>query len=634
LNAILERVLAGEYSAGLERYAMLRAPSADDDRFAGACLYNLQKLQEAKNLLLRARARGCAAAGIELATVWRQLGHLELSREVLEQVELSGLSGFDRALALRELGVHAYAAGDLAGASELLERAWMAAFEAPEGSSILPAIGQASGLVYASRGLDRQAAESFQTALEGANEARLVHLRANRALCLCYLGRFEAAENDLELAVQGVELVPLAAPYLRYVAGVLHWSRGELVLAERLFAEASDLASQGSEPETECYAQLGRCAVATAMGRLAEARGHLARARQAPLNRKAHAVTQLREGALLARCGDDGAAAILQRALDAFVELGLVREQAWTWIHLAEAELRSGRTARAEEALTQATVSRFALGDGAPLAIELRLAPAALDLLARAGDASYLKVLHRDLQSVGGEGPVRIELVTLGRSELLVDGTRARLDLRRSIEVLAYLLARPETTLAQVLVDLFPDEDPEHARSYFHQVRYELARTVRGLSVPFDTRTKTYRVRCRGPELVWDVETVKRALAGRGEDGLLEALSRCGGQFLPGADSEWARAEGDELVWSLVKLGLEVIEELYVQGRYDRCLSLAGRLLEIDPYDEVVNEWLVKAAQASEGEHSARRLAARLARRFKRELGIVPPGLVRPRPVN
>lgn len=157
MNPILSRIVEGRYLDGLAAYEALPEASPEDDRLAGVCLFNLDDFQRAKNVLLIARARGCEAAGIELATVYRHLGLVDLSHDALAGVDLDRLSTFDRVLALREWGAQFYTSGNVIGATDVLERAWALAHGAPLGSIVLPAIGHALGVAYADRGLDRRA---------------------------------------------------------------------------------------------------------------------------------------------------------------------------------------------------------------------------------------------------------------------------------------------------------------------------------------------------------------------------------------------------------------------------------------------------------------------------------------------
>ncbi len=626
MNAILSRIAEGRYAAGIDEFRALPRPTAEDERLAGVCLFNLHQLQRAQDLLLQARANGCEAAGIDLATVYRHMGLIDLSREALEAVDTAQLSAFDRVLALRERGAQHFTAGDVLAASEVLERAWALVHVAPAGWVLRPAVGHALGLAYADRGLDRLASDHLTEALRTANPARAVQLHAARAMCATYLGDLDQAARDLSAAVEGRDLAPVVAPYVAYVTAVLAVARGQLDVADAAYAEAASIARTAHEPETEAYAELGRCAIATALGQLERSGGSLARASRLAINEKARALVTMREGARAARARQASAFALLEEAQGVFGRLGLLRETAWTHLHLAAAHLAFDAPDAAMAALTRATDLRHALGGGAPLVIEMRMLPELAPWLAGLSDDAYAAVLRHDLRRIAEVAPPTLELVTLGAHELQLEGRRVRLDLRRSVEVLAYLIDNADAPLEKVLLDLFPDRDAAHGRSYFHQVRYELARAVPGLTVPFDAPGRSYRVRADDLRLTSDSGRLRRAVARGGETGLREALGLHRGPFLPNADSEWAIEAREDLSWSVMRLGLSVLRERHLAGDHDGCLQLAERLLEVDPLHVSLMEFLVASVRALEGDAAAHGMAERLMRRFERDIGSRPEG--------
>gem|GEM_PF-619546 len=605
-------------------FEALPTSTPEDERWAGVCLFNLQSPHLARDHLLRARAGGCEAAGIDLASVYRQLGLMDLARSTLTSVDIERLASFDRALALREWGVQRYTAGDVTGACEVLERAWALAHEADDTWVILPAIGQALGVAYADRGFDRTAVSYLSEALARANPARSVQLLASRSLCRAHLGELADAERDLADAEAHTERVPLVRPYLTYVAGVVQLMRGRLGAAEARFMAAAAAASAAQEPETETYAELGRCAVATAHGRLDEAAGFLARARHLATNEKLETLTLLRECAIRTRRGQREAIRLGEEAYGIFERLGLLRERGWCRLHVAAAHLATGDDRAATRHLIEAAGLRHALGGGAWMARELRLLPEVTALLTRLAEDAYPRVLYTDLRTISSTEPVPLQLRTLGSAELRLDGRRVRLDLRRSVEVAAYLLTTPAATLDDVLLDLFPDSEAGRARGYFHQVRYELARAVPGLSVPYRQTDRTYSLRWDGLELDADVTQLRQALAAGAEAGLVEALRLYAGPFLPDADSEWSRLVREELARSLRGLGVDVLHDLRALGEHRRRLELAEALVEVDALDEAVAEQFVDASRAVGGARAARSAAERLVLRFERELGVVP----------
>lgn len=627
MGAVLHKFFEGDFEGGWRCYQTLTQPSFEDDRIAALCLINLQQAQQAKNLLLKTRARGCKAAAIELATTYRILGQEALGKETLERIEIRSLNGLDRVMALREWGAIHLCDGNLTAASEALEKAWEAAYETPFTPNLLASIGQLLGRVYSDRGRDHLAADYLDIALQSANRVKSVYIRATRALCLAYLGCFEEAQADLEAAKADSVHVPLAIPFFHWVGAELERAKGNSEQAVELSRRSAEAAREAQDTETECYAELNLCALETAEGKLEAAQAHLARAKNLTVNAKAESYYWLRQGALHSRSGQAEAGRWLQKSVETFEHLGLDREAAWGWLHLADWHLRSGQSLLANEALSKATQARYAIGSGSPLLVELRYLPRLVAHLAGLPEDAYGRALYDDLQQLPGQTPLWVEVRTLGQTQIVVGGKRVRLDMRRSVEVLAYLLGHPGSPLEQILLTLFPDESPETARNYFHQVRYDLARAVAGISVPFSSSSKTYSVAGEGLELTWDVAELRQALRQGGEAGIAKALDLYQGPFLPSADSEWANTERQDIAWSVIRTGLETIGTWFAQGQYEKCLSLAGRLLEIEPYDEALNEYLVRATKALQGEAAARRTVARLVHRFENELGDLPPAL-------
>lgn len=627
MTEVLRALLAGAYQAGLSHHEALGAPSAADHRWAGLCAFNLGQPLRARDLLLQARAAGATAANIELATVARQLGELAEARGLLERLSPAVLTPFDRALYWRELSLQRFGADDLLTATEAAEAAWACTFDAPHGGGLRPGIGLCLGLVYAARGHDRRAETYLSAALETATPGRGAYLHMVRAACRSRAGHHGGARDDLAAASLLAPQAPGIGPVLAYHLGAAAWALGALDEAAAWWAQAATAAGEACEPETECYAQLGLAAVATVRADLTLGRRYLARAGVTAVTPVATALLTLRRGALAARGGESAARDLLTSARDALLALQRTREAGWAELHLAEHLLATGSIAGADELLGAATDRRHALGCGAALVPELRGLGRVRAYLASRPAGHYLRALWDDALAGQEALPFDLRLITLGEARLLVDGRPARLDLARSLEMLAFMLRRPGQTMSQIAATLSPDEDPKRAKNYLHQARYDLARGAPGLTLAHDA-DRGYRVRWGGVTLSWDVWDVEAALGERSEAGMNRALALYAGSFLPAAEGTWVSEERSDMAWSVVKVGLELIEEWYVQREFAKCVALAGRLLEVDPYDEPLAEYLVKAARALNGDVAARRAVNRLVARHVQEMGSAPTSLL------
>ncbi len=624
-HPLLEIGLKGHYAEAVKAFEALPNPAPEDDRWAGYCLAVLGKFNAARELVLRARRRGCAAAGIELALVERTLGELERSETALAGILFEDLAPFDRTLFWRETGMVRLARGDLRATMEALERAWACASNDESCAPLLPGLAQAHALAYGQSGRDVRAEAWIELALGQASLAKRGSLLSTRGLTRVHLGRYGEAEADLTEARGLLEGAPRDGLILDYHESLLARAKGEFQRSLELLCLTARRAHAMDEPETEVYAELNLCAIETLLEHPDAAHAHLARAVHLAKSEKMQAMARLREAALLARAAPEQAIARLEDTARAFHDLHLEREAGWARLHQAEACLRANLIHEADQALAQAVLIRHALG-ASVFSLELRGLVAVLEHLA-AHPEHPARIVLEDWHACGPSAPLQVRLRVFGRSALEVDGTPIKLGLARSLEVLAYLVDRPAVGLMRLIRDLFPDAPKNQARLYFHQVRYDLEKAVPGLSIPHDPRTKSYRLVSLGPSFSADVMDFKAALIEKGEDGLERALALFGGPFLPEAESEWASVERANLAWSALKVGLEVIEGWFVEGQYEKCLRLAGRLLEIDPFDETLGEYLVRATRELRGSALAAHTVERLRRRFEEEIGEVSPVL-------
>jgi DNA-binding SARP family transcriptional activator/tetratricopeptide (TPR) repeat protein len=626
-NPILERVLASDYLGGLQAYETTKTPSAEDDRWAGYCLFVLGRLLEAKDVLTRAIGKGCAAAAIELTTVHRQLGNLQDALHVLETLDTEGLQPFDQALREREKGVLLLWSGRLVEATEALEKAWALALKNNQLQFLCSSITNALARAYDERGLFVQALHYFNLSVEHAHPEKRVYPLMNLGFALIGIGQYTNAERTLFEAKSIITQSPQAEPVLKYYLGVLRRAQGRWSDALELFADAAAQAKTVLDAETEFFAELGLASLHVALEQPDQARAHLSRARGLATDDRKQAYLTLREGAMRGLIRDARAFSTLEQSFQLFDRMGMQREAAWAQLHLAETYLRGGDAMAADTHLEQATDIRHAIGSGSTIVPELRGLPLSFDRITSRPAGAYVGALLADWRDLEGNGPASVRVVTLGTPQLLADDRPLKLVMRRGLEVLAYLLFHPDVTRDQLLAALWPDDSPDAGANYLHQVRHEFSRLVPGLSIVFDKTSKRYRVRCEGPRLRFDALDIKRALSAVNEDDLERAVRMYAGPFLPQAESEWARSEREALEWSVIKTGLRLMDSWSARGDYAKCLELSQRLLEIEPWNEVLVEYLVSAVGELEGAVAATRTMSVIARRFETEVGGLPPKL-------
>lgn len=622
-----QHVLSDEYELALNTFQSIVRPSPEDQRWAGLCLLKKQDLLAAQDLLLAARGKGCNAAVIELAALHRILGELDTAQTILLEFNPENADLLDHALAARELGMLLYTRGELAHAAEAYENAYQLAAGTTCGHLIMSGIQFNLGRSLADQGHSKRALETLTASLIETNDAKRALKLGARAECLIHLGRLYEADRDLCEAETLLHLLPMAKPVMRYMRGLYARACGNHEFALEAFLQAIELAREVDEVETELYAHTEAAAILTHLEQFNQARTHLARGRAIATLDKTEALVNWRAGSLLTRQEKPGGIALLEQALATFEQLKLEREAGWLRLHLAEAHARVGQVAEIESYLNAATDTRYALGDGSGLFIELRSLPKALEVVYALPKNAYAHVLLEDLRNARGSVPIKLEIRTLGAAGLQADHEKVRLNagMQVTVEVLAYLLLHPGCTLEQVLGNVaFPDASPERAKSYFHLVRSEIKSALPGVSILYNTASRTYSLEFGGMTANIDFLELERAMKSGDEPGLLRALEIYNGLFLPFSDSEWVLVQRERLEWSIINTALRVLETHTAAGNFTRCVEIAERVLEIAPTDIAISLCLLRATHSAHGDLVGRQVLERIQHRFITEYGEVP----------
>jgi DNA-binding SARP family transcriptional activator len=618
-NPIFALSSTGQHGLAYEQYCAQKSTTPEDDRWAGACLLTLGQYERAKVVLAQAIRRGCVAAGIQLAVAHGALFQLEQAENILASLDFGSLIAFDQVLAFRAAGMLAVARGSRRVALQHFERAWEIALTDEDSAPLRPSVAQQLAIQYHLSGRDARAETFFDLALPGLSDVKRGRLLATRALCRTYLGDFVGASNDLQAARL---MQDSRWRLLPHIEAALERARGNTRLAIEAFLRVTQ-SEATDEPGLELFVELELAALHTELNAFDRAQAYLARAKQiAGQAFQEDAMIALRHGALLARQGDPLAVSVLEAAAVAFKSLAAEREAAWTQLHMAEACLRLNLPDRAEAAIRQALNFRHALGP-AVLNIELRTLPVLLGfLVGQPGHAGH--VLFEDWRSRNPTQVLRLELRLFGDAGVFVDGAPVKLRYKRSLEVLAHLVLQPSGRMKNLLNDLFADEPPATARSYVHQVRYDLEKSGAGLSIEFDRASRSYSLESVGPKFSADVLMFQAALTERSEAGLLRALESHTGIFLKHSENDWIREQREQLIWSAIQVGLEVIEDVQARKEFEKSFALTHRLLELDPFNQVLAGCLLRAAKQLNSE-SAKLSVSRLRQRFETEFGEVPP---------
>jgi tetratricopeptide (TPR) repeat protein len=632
-NAILELYFLGQSRDALERYEALEQPSAEDHLWAAQCLLALDRPVEAFQKNVQARNLGLEDAGAFAAFPLCVMGEVDRAERTLDSLEPKRLSVFGRAVAARERGGIAMIRGQYRRALSHFEQAWELAAQDALGSKRLASFTGALAFALSKLGRDALALQYLNRALEDASDAQRPRLLYLRTLAYLYTGALSEARADLANleafeAAQNTQTVNLT--HRQYLHGVLARAQGLPTEAIQSWTDAAARAKASGEQEFEFYATLNLTVVKTGQDELDQARAHLLRARGLAQNPLQHALVGLRHGAVLARAQDADAIPVLEATLQAFSDLMLEREIGLTHLHLAEACLRTDQADRGLDHLSYVIDARHALGSGAVFAVELAGLPVTLEVLQAQPQGSYLRVLLQDLSGLERGAANHIEICTLGRYGVCVNGNPVKLEFgtARTVELIAFLLERDWATLEELQTNVFDGVSPARARNHFHVIRNALGKSVPGLSVAFEPVSKTYRLAHPGSRLTWDALEVRRSLASTSEFGVRRALRRYSGAFLYDSESDWALEYRRDLEWRMASCGLQVLEDLFALNRFEACAELAEHLFELTPTNERVAVLLVRSLQELHGFSVGQKRLEGLKQAFASQVGNIPGALL------
>jgi ATP/maltotriose-dependent transcriptional regulator MalT/DNA-binding SARP family transcriptional activator len=187
-----------------------------------------------------------------------------------------------------------------------------------------------------------------------------------------------------------------------------------------------------------------------------------------------------------------------------------------------------------------------------------------------------------------------VRLADLGNPRILVDGEQVRPRIRKSVELLAFLLARDERRASheELLDALFAGRSDRSSRSYLRQAIFRLREVLPdGLGPVVDAgivglgRPDAYRS---------DAATLERALVEaaslRGRDRLAALCAIIDGQdgasYLGDTGGDWAAERRHRMAEQLASARLDAATLAFEHGEYPRAQKLVDRLLADDPLSE------------------------------------------------
>jgi hypothetical protein len=507
----------GAFERGIAAYEALNDPSPADDRWLGVCHFQLMEDMKALEVFYRAVARGEEAARINLAHLLRFLERGEEASSELRSVSFERLGDYDRVFYLRVQSMHEENNGNLREALKSAEEAWKRIQGLPEFAILAPSVLAQLGILHGRIGRAQRALWFFERGLQITDGVEQQKVRIRRVPVLVSLGRFKEAAAELDILSQHELPASFDAEVLS-LRGSIAWAQGLSDEAVSAFESSVQRAGDVQVTFEEFMGRLSLAALLANTQHLTRASQHLSRAQALISDKSDRLAFRFREIGLHLQTGDytrDHGLNEYEALDEEFGRMGLLQEQGFVKLHKAALfnRLDNPRYLTVLDELQSLCVT---LQNHAFLAKEWLLLPD----LRRAAKRTHSQLL--------GEENDTLEIRTLGEEALLYGGERVTIPLRRLVEVVAYFLEHKAVSLNKLLVDIFPDEKPRSARSYFHQCRHQLKENIAAVQIEYDAEARLYRLKSE-IDIVWDVAEVR---AGRRKGGF--------GLFLPSSGNDWA----------------------------------------------------------------------------------------------
>jgi LuxR family maltose regulon positive regulatory protein len=342
-------------------------------------------------------------------------------------------------------------------------------------------------------------------------------------------------------------------------------------------------------------------------------------------------------GLALLRNQRPDAVEVLRRAVRSMGAGDRILELPRAAAYLAEAEWRAGEEDASDEAARLALETAERQGSTHRLLQALGDVPA---VAARGIDAEsdpgaswheLGRVLISDPRGTAHADAAEVELHDFGRLEIVVGGTSVRTRIRKSAELLAFLVSegKPTVPRRRLLNVLFDGRDDPSTRAYLRQAMQQL-RAALPASVGFSIT----RIELRVPGIsAVSADSLRferlLALANRqAAEKRLASLQRAletvsDGEYLPEVVSEWAQERRRLLRGAIVEARVAAADLLFHHGKYHDASRMIDEAVEDDPYSE--RAWRLRIQLANAVGDDDRVLDAfRRCRTHLQELGLEP----------
>jgi tetratricopeptide (TPR) repeat protein len=627
-------VKSGAHTEGLSVYESLSNPTALEDRLGGQCLWSLGRYEEAKIPLYRALQRGELEAAVDLISIHVHTNDFIEAQEWIDSALTLGLPAKSQIKILFSQGDLYVKTGKNRQAIKTLKKAWVQANIIEEDKGLVSQVAQSLVAALQSVGSDHEALDYLGKALNKTNSFWETILKISQAYCAIGVGDYILAQQSLQQTQKSSEANLSVSSYHLIAEGIFRVSQKEFDVAARQFELAIQASERVDNREFQLLSRTWASASHLGMNDLDQARAVLMPLKQLELSPAEEAIRRLRLGVLHLTGAELQRAKIdLEAAALTFNTLEHQRELGWSLLRLAQWYLESGEEKLANETLERVADVANGVGGTAFLVSELNLM--GLEVVQRLGAIASRYAMHalapvlepeRNVSIPLDSRPLvrRLRVVTFGKPMLLAEDRNVTPRLNKAMELIAFLLINPQSSLERILDAVFPNSDLKAGANYFHQIRHKLTRDVPELRIVQDKQTKLYMLDSGTVPLESDYEDVVKLLNHATHTELHQALEMYRGAFMPHLESDWAEEVRNNVEWLLVRSGLRVVQDLYDRGNFEDCRKLTEKLRKVAPLDVGLNEMLVRATNEIDGLLAARRTLTDVEKYFNAEVGELP----------
>ncbi len=217
----------------------------------------------------------------------------------------------------------------------------------------------------------------------------------------------------------------------------------------------------------------------------------------------------------------------------------------------------------------------------------------------------------------------RLEITSVGRFEVLIDGQSVPIPIAKSVELLVWLALHGRSRRDTIVDAIWDGSNERRHAEYF---RFAIRRLRSSLSehpavtfnpVPFETE---YYQLAEQFHIQIDAGVLSERMSETNTNTMERTLMQLEGQFMPTLDAQWAEEWRSRCEINAAQLTMTLVDRLNTEHP-ERALELLERMVGRDPLNEEANTTLIKLHQERGDLRNAKRVLQTYEKILWEELG-------------